>query len=113
MASRRAPPPPLRRVAALGVAAFLYLFEDLGAEGPEITRVARGDDALVDDDLGILPLRPGIGDVGLDRFVGGHPAALRDAGLDQQPGRMAARGNDLLGVEDALDEGQRLGLDTQ
>src|SRR3954452_6132870 len=113
MASPRAPPTPLRRVAALGVAAFLHLFDDLGAEGLEVTRIARGDDALVDDDLRILPLRAGIGDVGLDRFVGRHPAALRDAGLDQQPGRVADRGYDLLRVEDALDETQSLRLDTQ
>jgi hypothetical protein len=44
------------------VTTFPDLFDDLGAEGFEITRIARSNDALVDDDFGILPLRTGVGD---------------------------------------------------
>src|SRR4051812_20380769 len=95
------------------MAPFLDLFDDLGAEGLEITGIARGDQPLIDDDLGILPSRTGIGDVCLDRMIGRHLAALRDAGFDQKPGRMANRRNHLLGIEHILDELQGLWFDAQ
>lgn len=41
--------------AALLVPPFFDLFDDLGAEGFKITGIARSDDALVDDDLSVLP----------------------------------------------------------
>src|SRR6202012_2706842 len=99
--------------AALGVTAFLDLFDDLAAEGFEVARIARRDDPLVDDDLGVLPFGAGVGDVGLDRLERRHPAPLGDPGLDQQPRRVAHCRDDLLGAEDILDELERLGFDAK
>src|ERR1700742_2924525 len=99
--------------AALSVTAFLYFFDDLGAEGFEIAGITRSYDALVDYDFGILPLGSGVGDVGLDGLERRHPASLRDAGLYQQPRRVADGRDDLLRIEDVLDELERLGLDPQ
>jgi hypothetical protein len=48
------------RGAALGVAAFFDLFDDLGTEGFQIARVAGRDDALVYNDLGVFPFCAGI-----------------------------------------------------
>ena len=59
-------------------------------------------DALVDDDLGILAFRAGIGHVRLDRFIGGHLAALGDACFE--PRRVADCSDHLLGIENVLDE---------
>src|SRR5947209_3112294 len=83
---------------------FRDLFDDLGAERIQIAWIARRNHTLVDDDFGIFPIRTGILDVRLDRLVGRHLAPLRDAGFDQQPRRVADRGDDLLLVEDVLDE---------
>src|SRR5258705_6337749 len=47
---------PASRRAAAGMTAPLHFLDDLGAEGLEIPGGARGDDALVDYDLGILPI---------------------------------------------------------
>ena len=55
--------------AALLMRTFGDFLDDLGGEHLEITGIARGDDALVDNDGGIFPLASGIEDVGLDRFV--------------------------------------------
>jgi hypothetical protein len=93
--------------AALGMFAFADLFNDLGAEGFEVARVARRNDPVIDHDFRIFPFRPGVGDVCLDRLVRRHLSAFGDAGFDQQPRRMANRGNDLLLVGDVLDEGER------
>src|SRR6266702_2069314 len=46
--------------AALGMPAFPNLFDDLGAEGLKVTRISRGDHALVDDDFRIFPFCAGI-----------------------------------------------------
>src|SRR5882757_3511754 len=74
------------RCAALGMPAFPDFFDDFRAEGFEVTGIARGDHALIDNDFSILPFGAGIGDVGLDRLVRCHLPALGDAGFDQQPG---------------------------
>src|ERR1700676_5301023 len=44
------------RGAALGMFAFLDLFDDLGAERIKVAGIARCDDAVIDNDLGIFPL---------------------------------------------------------
>ena len=49
--------------ATLGVSAFLDLLDDLCAEGIEVARIARGDDAVIDHHLGILPFRAAVDDV--------------------------------------------------
>ena len=53
---------------------------------------------------GIFPFCTSIFHVGLDRFVRRHLATLGDAGLDQEPRRVADSGDDLLGLEEVLDE---------
>src|SRR5579871_569861 len=80
--------------AALGVTAFPDFFDDLRAEGFEISGIAGGNDALVDNDLRIFPSGTGIHDVGLDGFEGGHATTFGNAGLDEQPRGMAYGGND-------------------
>ena len=99
--------------AALLVPPFFDLFDDLGAEGFKITGIARSDDALVDDDLSVLPFGARIRHVSLDRLVGRHLPALGDVGLDQQPRRMADGCHYFLGVEDVLDELERFWFDPQ
>lgn len=46
-------------------ATLLDLLDYLG-EGFEVTGIARGDNATVDDDLRIFPFRAGVDDVRLD-----------------------------------------------
>jgi hypothetical protein len=99
--------------AALGVTALLDLFYDLSAEGFKIARITGRDHSLIDDDFRILPLGTGVRDVGLDGLERRHPAALGDAGLDQQPRRVADCRNDFLRIEDVLDELERLRFDPQ
>src|SRR5690242_3103412 len=89
---------------ALLVAPFPYLLDDLGHEGLEIAGRAAGDDALVHHDLLVDPLAAGVLDVLADRLVGGEREALHRVGLDQQPRRMADRGDRLAGVEEGLDD---------
>src|SRR3954452_13281605 len=85
--------------AALGVAAFRDLLDDLAGKCLKVTRIARGDDALVDDDLRILPLSTGIDAIGFDRMIRGRLTALDDAGFDQQPWGVAHRRHDFLLIE--------------
>jgi hypothetical protein len=63
------------------VLSFFHFLDDLPRERVEVARVARGDDAVVGDDFAVLPLAAGVDHVGLDRLVGGHLAAFREAGL--------------------------------
>jgi hypothetical protein len=98
-----------KRRAAWGGLNFL---DDLGAEGLEVTRIARGDDALVDHDCGISPLGCSIHQIGLDRFKRGHLGARGNAGLDQRPGCVAHSRHHFLSFKDVLDE-LHLGLDAQ
>ena len=88
------------RGAALSVATFLDLLNDFRTERFEVSGIARRDHALIDHDLGIFPFAARIHDVGLDRFVGRHLAALGDTGFDQKPRRVANRRHDFLRVED-------------
>ena len=99
--------------AAPGVTPFSDFLDDLLAEDFQIAWIARGDHALVDDHLRILPLGAGIDHIGPDRLVRRHPAALRDVRFDQKPGCMANGGNNLVGVEDVPDEFQGFGFDAQ
>jgi hypothetical protein len=45
--------------------AFADLFNDLGAEGIEVARVARCNDPVIDHDFRIFPSRIGVGDATL------------------------------------------------
>src|SRR5436190_8160941 len=99
--------------SASAVPAFADLLDDFCAEVLEIARIARGDDAVVGHHRSILPLAAGIDDVGLDRLVGGHLAALGEPGLDQQPGRVADRRHRLACVIECLDQLERVGVDAQ
>src|ERR1700694_576563 len=101
------------RGAALGMFAFLDLFDDLGAERIKVAGIARCDDAVIDNDLGIFPFGAGIDDISLDRLVRCHPATFGKAGLDQQPGCVADGGDDLLLIVDVLDEGKRVRFDSE
>ena len=91
--------------------AFAHLFDDLVHEGFEIAGIAAGDEALIGHDRLVAPLPARIDHVGLDRVVGRALLALDDARLDQQPRRVADRGDRLAGrVEGANDlDGLRLG----
>jgi hypothetical protein len=53
------------RGAALDVTAFGDLLDDLGGEGAEVAGLTRGDDALIDNDRGILPFGAGVDHAGL------------------------------------------------
>ena len=47
------------------VAAFGELFDHLGAEGREVVGIAGGDQAVVDDDFFVDPVRTGVGEIRL------------------------------------------------
>ena len=49
---------------------LLNLFDDFCAERFKIPRIARCNDTLIDYDLGVIPFRTGIRDVGFDGFIG-------------------------------------------
>src|SRR5262245_8471256 len=108
----RRPVPDASGRAAL-VQTLRHLLDDLVREGLEVARIARRDDAVVGHHLRILPLRAGIDAVGLDGLVGGGLAALDEAGLDQQPWRVAHGGDQLLLLVEGLDEVERLRVDAQ
>src|SRR5262249_16314081 len=78
--------------------------DDRPGEGLEVARIARGDHAAVHHHLRVLPVRARIDDVRSNRFVGGFPAPLDDVGLDQQPGRVAHRGDELAAIVHGADE---------
>ena len=63
----------------LCVSAFPDLLDDLCAEGIEVARITRGDDAVIDYHLGIFPFRAGVDDVRVDGPVRGHFAAVGDS----------------------------------
>src|SRR5579864_932074 len=79
---------------------FLHFLDDLGRKSIKIAGIARSDDAAVGDHGRIFPFGAGVDDIGLDRVVRRHLAALRNANFHEQPGRMADRGYSLPGVED-------------
>src|SRR3954452_21334250 len=81
----------LLRGLSPGVAALAELLDHLLREGRDVVRLARGDEALVGDDLLVHPFRARVAQVGLQRGPGGHPAALHPAGIDQRPGTVADR----------------------
>jgi hypothetical protein len=62
-------------------------FDD--AEGIKVAWIARGDDAIVDNDFRIFPFRAGVRDIRLDRLVGGQlrplamPVSIRSHGAWQ------------------------------
>jgi hypothetical protein len=95
------------------VTAFFNFLYDFGAEGFKITRVPGCDNALVDDDFCIFPMCASVGDVSFYRFVGRHPATLRNTGLYEEPGRVTNGRDDFFRVKDVLDELQRLWLNAQ
>src|SRR5699024_12136582 len=75
--------------------------DDRGVEGVEIIGGARGDETeagrVVDHHLLVGPAPARIDEVGADGGDRGELAAVRQARLDQQPGRAAARGPRLAG----------------
>jgi hypothetical protein len=97
--------------AALAVLALGYFLHNLRGKRLQIAGMTRCDEAFVGHDLLVLPPGAGIDQIGLHGFVGRHLAAFGDAGVDQQPRRMADGGNHLLLVEELADqfEGVRIG----
>ena len=67
--------------------------------------LARGDQALVDDDLLVDPVAAGVADVGPQRRPRRDRAAAQHVGLDQRPRGVADRGDRLALLEEAADEG--------
>jgi hypothetical protein len=95
------------------VPAFLHFLNNLADKRLKVARVARGDDTVVGHDFGIFPLAAGIDHVSFDRFVRRHLAAFREAGLDQEPRRVAHRRNRLAGIVERLDQLERIRIDAQ
>src|SRR5437764_1356824 len=79
------------------VLALADLLDDLRAEGGQVVRVAGGDEALVDMDLLVDPVRARVDEVGLERRPGGQRAAAHDVGLHERP-RAVADDADRLGL---------------
>ena len=77
-------------------------------EGGQVVGLAAGDQVAVDDDLLVLPVGAGVAQVGLQARPRGERAATDDVGLDQRPRRVADGGDGLVGVEEGLDEGDRV-----
>src|SRR3954465_15360419 len=101
------------RSALPRVAAFLDLIDDLGAEGVQITWIAAGNDTAVRDHFAINPPAAGVDHVGFDRLVGPPLPPAHCVDFDQQPRRVAHRGNDFAGVKEIANQLQRLGIDAQ
>jgi hypothetical protein len=75
------------------VGAFGELFEHLLVEGGNVVGLAAGDEAVVNDDLFVNPVRARVDEVGLDRRPGGQRAPFDDARLDERPRRVAENGD--------------------
>jgi hypothetical protein len=67
------------------VPALGELLDQLRAERGQVVRLARGDEALVDVDLRVDPVRARVDQVGPDRGPGREGPAAHDVGLDQRP----------------------------
>jgi hypothetical protein len=63
------------------MATFFDFFDDLGAESPEVARIAGRYHALVDNDLRIFPFPAGVDHVRFDRLERGQLATFGDAGF--------------------------------
>src|SRR5665648_20252 len=98
---------------AILVAAFLHLFDDLGAEGFEIVWIAAGDQALIHDDRLVDPFGAGIFHIRRHGVIGRHRPALGDAGFHQHPRRMADGRDRLFAVEKVAHERDRVLVGTQ
>src|SRR4051812_8030288 len=83
----------LRHVLVLALAELL---DRLRAEGRDVVGLAAGDEALVHVDLLVDPGAARVAHVGLQRRPRRDRAALDDAGLDQDPGPVADRGDRLV-----------------
>ena len=93
---------------APSVQAFGDFLDDLCRKGRQISGIPGCDHALVNYNRRILPLGSGIDHVGLDRVIGGGVAPLDDAGLNQEPGRVANCRDHFVLIEERADETQRI-----
>ena len=80
------------------VRAFADFLDDLGHERLQIAGIAAGDDALIRHDRLVAPSPPALITSVLIEWYEVHFVPLIDAGLDQEPRRMADRRHHLAGI---------------
>ena len=106
-------PPAFARAASGGLRAKLaergrpllrQHLDQLVGEGGDVVRVAAGDQVLVHRDRLIHDLAARVLKVRAHAGPAGDGAALHDVGLDQQPGRVADRGDRLARLVERLDQ---------
>lgn len=95
------------------MSSFGELFDELGAEGREIVRIAAGDEPFVDDHFLIGPAPPGILDVGLQGWIGSQFAIRDHVCFHQKPWPVADRAHGLLLLEEGADESHGVIVGTQ
>ena len=80
------------------------LLDDLGAERREVIGVARRHETLIDDDLLIDDVAPGVADIGADARIRRERPAADEIGFDQRPGAMADHADRLAARKECLQE---------
>jgi hypothetical protein len=90
------------------LAGFGQGLDECVAEGWDVFRFAAGDDVAVLDDFTVDPVGSGVGEVGVDGGPGGDGFALDDACLDEFPGAVTDGGYGLAGLDELLDEFDRV-----
>src|SRR5205809_393645 len=81
------------------------LLDDLLVERRQVVRLAARDETLVDHDLLVDPLAPGVADVGLEARPRRDLAAAYHARFDQHPRAVADDANRLALLEEVAHEG--------
>ncbi len=93
--------------------AFAELLDDLGAEGRKVLGSAAGDQAVVHHHLLIDDVGAGVLQILADGGPAGQGASLGQAGVDQDPGRVADRPDRLARLGEGADEAGGLLVDPQ
>src|SRR3954454_22125125 len=102
-----------RRLRHVLVLALAELLDRLRAEGGDVVGLAARDEAVVNVDLLVDPRAAGVADIGLQRGERGDRAPLDDAGLDEDPWRVADRGDRLVRLREVGGELDRALVGTQ
>src|SRR5580700_11107588 len=82
-------------------------------EGRNIIGAAARHQALIRHDLLIHPVRPGILEIGLERWPRGHAPTARRTRLDHGPRAMTDRGHRLAAVKKGFHESDGLWLNAK
>src|SRR3982751_6825082 len=78
---------------SLAVFTFCELLDHLPIESWDVVRLAAGDDAVINHNLLVDPVRAGVLQIGLQRWPGSDRPAAHGFSVDERPWSMANRGD--------------------